>query len=740
MPVKFLPRSLRRRNLFIGIVAFLTLLLLAGVFFIGMIMSRQMKDIISEQINQQQLGISRVIAARLEDSFSLISKELMVLNLSAALQQSQEQIWVNRMKITLVNLEEYGAEEIRQINAPGNEMRILNKAGTAYISKGTFAEDNYFLWAKDPKNKDKIFFGDILNGLDERGHIIGRLFLAIPNYKYTAEKDGNLNGSPTFTGVLLLIVNVTHLVEKYTANVTSGKTGYSWVIDDTGQFLYHPDREFVGENAFAIREKREPKISFDAINRIQKEKMLTGQEGMGFYTSGWHRGLKGNIKKLIAYSPVFLSKNPVKFWSVAVAAPVSEVEGVIHSLYLRQIYFLLIMVVALVSGGMGIILSELRYGKSMKQEVQKAVSELKALEERNKYLIESAEDIILTLAEDGTIESINPYGAAQFQKTSQELIGQNLLDFFDRKSADLQGNLLKRVSTTQKSKSLEYQALIGNKEYWLHANFKPLLDSEDRITSVLGIIRNVTESKVVEQQLAHTEKLASLGSLAAGVAHEINNPLGIILGFTDLLMEKAKSGSQESEILQTIERQGLQCKKIVENLLSFARIPEKSVDVSKVNDDLEKVLAVVQNTLLMRKINLIKNLNAGLPEVMADSRQLQQVFLNIINNAIDAMGKKGGTLTIASQRTEDPSFLEILFQDSGEGIDEKYLGKIFDPFFTTKGVGKGTGLGLSVSYAIISKFGGTISVAESRTAEKYPENSGTTFKITLPVKKEPNGK
>jgi two-component system, NtrC family, sensor kinase len=737
MPMKFVHRSLRRRNFFIGIVALLTVLLLTGVFFIGTMMSRQMKDIISEQINQQQLGLSRLIAARLEDSFNLISKELMVLNLSPSLQQGREQSWSNRMKITLVNLEEYGAEEIRQINARGSEMRLLNRAGTAYVSKGRFAEDDYFLWARDPKNKDKIYFGNILNGLDDKGHIIGRLYLAIPHYPSLTEKDRATQTAPAFDGVLLLGVNVTHLVEKYTAHITSGKTGYSWVIDDQGQFLYHPDKEFVGENAFAIREKREPKISFDAINRIQKEKMLTGQEGTGFYFSGWHRGIKGKMKKLIAYSPVFLSRqNPVKFWSVAVAAPVSEVEGVIHSLYLRQIYFLLIMVVALIAGGMGIILSELRYGKSMKKEVDKAVAELKTLEERNKYLIESAEDIIVTLTEDGRIESINAYGADQFQKTSQDLLGQNLLDFFDPKSADLQRNLFKRVSATKKSKSLEYQALIGNKEYWLHANFKPLLDINGNIVSVLGIIRNVTESKVVEQQLAHTEKLASLGSLAAGVAHEINNPLGIILGFTDLLMEKVQPGSQELEILQTMERQGLQCKKIVENLLSFARIPEKSVDFSRVNEDLDKVLAVVQNTLLMRKINLAKNLGEDLPEVMADSRQLQQVFLNIINNAIDAMGKRGGSLTITSRRAEEPAFLEILFRDSGEGIDEKYLGKIFDPFFTTKGVGKGTGLGLSVSYAIISKFGGTISVAESRTAQKNPENHGTTFKITLPVRKE----
>jgi two-component system NtrC family sensor kinase len=148
---------------------------------------------------------------------------------------------------------------------------------------------------------------------------------------------------------------------------------------------------------------------------------------------------------------------------------------------------------------------------------------------------------------------------------------------------------------------------------------------------------------------------------------------------------------------------------------------------------------VVQNILRMRKITLEKQLQTDLPEVRADSRQLQQVFLNIINNAIDALGKEGGRLTIQTHPAKEPGFLEILFRDTGTGIKEEYLDKIFDPFFTTKEVGKGTGLGLSVSYAIINKFNGTISVLETKTAQKFPGNSGTIFRITLPVKKEQNG-
>ncbi len=728
-------RPLSRRLATIGGAGILTLLLLAGATIMGLTMSRQMTDIVSDQFNQQQLGLSRLIASRIEDNFNLISKELVVLNLSPSLRTGDLRLWQRRVEITLSNLEESGAEEIRQINSLGNEVRSLNKLGNAQVTDVHFSQDPAYIWAREKKNKGKIFFGEIKTGLNERGNRIGRLNLAVAHYESSPEQ----NKGEEFSGVVLLAVNVTRLVEKYTANIQSGKSGYSWVIDDQGQFLFHPEKGFVGENAFAIREKKEPKISFDAINRIQKEKMLTGQEGTGFYYSGWHRGITGKIKKLIAYSPVFLSrKEPKKFWSVAVAAPISEVEGVIHSLYVRQMIFQLLVVIALIAGGLSVIFSELRYGRTLRKEVQRAVSDLKESEERYKNLIESAEDIIVTIDEGGILYSINPYGAAQFGKVPEDLVGKNLLDLFDSESGALQKNLLKRVFVTKKSKSLEYQAVIGDQEYWLHANFKPLLDTGENILSVLGIIRNVTESKMVEHQLANTEKLASLGSLAAGVAHEINNPLGIILGFTDLLQEKAKPGTQELEILQTIERQGLQCKKIVENLLSFARIPEKSVNFSKVNDDLENVLAVVQNTLLMRKIVLEKKFQPDLAEVRADSRQLQQVFLNIINNATDAMGKEGGRLMIRTQPAKESGFLEILFQDTGTGINEEFLDKVFDPFFTTKGVGKGTGLGLSVSYAIINKFGGTISILESKSAQKFPGHSGTTFKITLPVNTEQN--
>ena len=145
--------------------------------------------------------------------------------------------------------------------------------------------------------------------------------------------------------------------------------------------------------------------------------------------------------------------------------------------------------------------------------------------------------------------------------------------------------------------------VLGNKEYTLNFNLTPVRDEEDRVQSVLIIAHDVTAAKRMEEQLYHTEKLASLGQLAAGVAHEINNPIAIILGYADMLLEKTEENSKENKILKTIERQGNNCKRIVENLMSFARMPEGVQYDTDVNRNIELVLEVVQNTLLTKKID-----------------------------------------------------------------------------------------------------------------------------------------
>ena len=174
---------------------------------------------------------------------------------------------------------------------------------------------------------------------------------------------------------------------------------------------------------------------------------------------------------------------------------------------------------------------------------------------------------------------------------------------------------------------------------WLSANFMPIKDDAGKIGAVLCIARDITENKTLERSLINAEKLASLGTLAAGVAHEINNPLGVMLGFCDLLLRKKESGSQEHDDLKIIERQGLHCKQIVENLLSFARINHATTMDSDINLCIKEILTVVRHSLEMKDINLRVNLGEALPRVSADEGQLRQVFLNLINNATSAMPK-----------------------------------------------------------------------------------------------------
>ncbi|MBM4274954.1 MAG: HAMP domain-containing histidine kinase, partial [Deltaproteobacteria bacterium] len=197
------------------------------------------------------------------------------------------------------------------------------------------------------------------------------------------------------------------------------------------------------------------------------------------------------------------------------------------------------------------------------------------------------------------------------------------------------------------------------------------------------------------------------------------------------LLEKTENLPEVHETLKIIEEEGQKCKKIVENLLTFARTPETTETSADLNATLGKTLEVIQNTLLTKKIRLESQLTPSIPRAKGDPRELQQVFINLINNAIDAM-KGGGTLKVTTFLTPDGRRLAVEFSDTGRGIPWTAQTKIFDPFFTTKKTGEGTGLGLSMSYGIISKFGGNI-LFSSYPQEEYPDKHGTTFTVYLPV-------
>jgi len=227
-----------------------------------------------------------------------------------------------------------------------------------------------------------------------------------------------------------------------------------------------------------------------------------------------------------------------------------------------------------------------------------------------------------------------------------------------------------------------------------------------------------------------SEKLATIGQLASGVAHEINNPLGGILSYSHLVLEDMDADDPGRENVEKIAVQATRCKEIVKGLLDYSRQTEPKMSVANVNKILSVALSLVEKQALFHNIEVIKYLSPDPIQVMADTSQIQQVFINIIINAAESMEGQG-KFVLQTKKSEDGNSAKIEFTDTGHGIPEENIEKLFDPFFTTKEVGHGTGLGLAVSYGIIERHKGSIEV-------KSDVGKGTSFIVSLPLHKEQN--
>ena len=259
---------------------------------------------------------------------------------------------------------------------------------------------------------------------------------------------------------------------------------------------------------------------------------------------------------------------------------------------------------------------------------------------------------------------------------------------------------------------------------YLVAMAAPLAGSPEGSEAVV-ILRDVTEERLMQERLLQSEKMVSVGQLVSGVAHELNNPLTGIMGFAQLLLARDLDEKTEGDV-ETIYREAERAAKIVQNLLSFARRKRTEKEPANLNSLLERVLELRTYDLQVKSIDLELQLDPKLPETMVDANQIQQVFLNLIINAEQAIlaEKERGTLKVRTQR--EKGNIRVTFQDDGPGMEEGTLRRVFDPFFTTKEVGEGTGLGLTICYGIIDEHDGRI------WAESQP-GRGTTFIIELPI-------
>jgi len=322
-----------------------------------------------------------------------------------------------------------------------------------------------------------------------------------------------------------------------------------------------------------------------------------------------------------------------------------------------------------------------------------------------------------------------------------EIVGRQCAQVLDRIGI---GPIECLCSGTVATKRPSFLELKGGGGAIFHFWAYPLTDDEGQLYAIVHYLKDVTAQKRLEQQLIRTDKLASLGTLVAGIAHEINNPLGIIAGYSEALLERAKDRTllrlaefeDFPEYLETIHNEMFRCKRILGTLLEFARPHGGTFRELDINELIKEVLLLVNHKAAKLNHNIEFSLSRELPKIYADPGSLRQLLMNIIINSM-YFTPAGGSIVIRTGMdaasphhtfSEDTEMVTVSISDTGPGIPGDIIAKVFDPFFTTKPVGEGTGLGLAICHKIVEEHNGSIDV-ESEAGK------GTTLIIRLPAKR-----
>jgi len=376
-------------------------------------------------------------------------------------------------------------------------------------------------------------------------------------------------------------------------------------------------------------------------------------------------------------------------------------------------------------------------------EKKAAEEALQESEAHYRLLAENVTDVICTLDMNLQLTYISPSITHQTGYTVEELTARSLGEvFLPPDSVELIRKTLTEETAAEnmgqkdpgRSRTIEMELNCKDgSTIWTEAEATFLRDPDGQAIGILAVLRDISERKQaeedrkrLEQQLQLAGRLAAVGELAAGVAHELNNPLAAVQAFAQLLSDKDDLEETVKSDVETIYREAQRATRITANLLRFARRNRPEKQLVSLNEAVEKSMELHAYRMNVNNIEVVTELEPDLPMTMADSDQMHQVFVNIITNAEQAMTEAHGRGRLSVKTQKADKMIQITFTDSGPGISEGNLKSIFDPFFTSKDVGKGTGLGLSICYGIVQEHGGYI-YAESKPGE------GTTFTVEIPI-------
>lgn len=348
---------------------------------------------------------------------------------------------------------------------------------------------------------------------------------------------------------------------------------------------------------------------------------------------------------------------------------------------------------------------------------KKAADALSMSENKYRVLLENLPQRIFYKDRNLVYVSCSENYAKDLDIRPDEIVGKTDYDFYPKELAEKYRADDKKVIESGQTVDVEEKYIKDEKELFIHTIKTPLKDENGAIIGILGVFLDVSEKVSLQMEAVHVRHLVSLGELAAGVAHEINNPIMGVINCAQILFDKSSAGSRERDVSNRIIKEGKRIANIVSRLLSYARRSETKESV-KIQELISEALILTEAQLNKEGILISVNVPQQLPSIFVHPQQIQQVFLNLISNARYALNQKypgehaGKTLDIYTQQIaiNNYPYIRIVFYDKGTGIPASVLGKVMDPFFTNKPKGKGTGLGLSISHGIISGHGGKLSV------------------------------
>jgi PAS domain S-box-containing protein len=406
---------------------------------------------------------------------------------------------------------------------------------------------------------------------------------------------------------------------------------------------------------------------------------------------------------------IFRTGQPVEGGKVAYRAP---------GIHTRIYYYRLIpLKVGEKVENVMLLMDDITEREQLSEEVRRAERHLASV-------VECANDLVVSIDPQGRIVTWNPAAERASGLNAEEAKGRSLISLCAVEHQPVMADMLQGLVRGEKVRNTEVSFLtVSGRELPIAWSCSPMLDDDGKVMGIVAVGRDLTERRQLEAQLIQSDKMASLGAMAGGIAHEVRNPLGIISASAQLLLERPDDVELRNECARKIHASTQRASLIIESLLKFARPRGERMREIDLHAVLEDTFNLLSHQMALQKVALVRVFQPNLPSLYGNLELLQQVFTNLILNACNAM-PNGGTLTVVTRSTE-AGLIEIWFKDTGCGISPEYLSRVFDPFFTTMPVGKGVGLGLSISYSIIQQHHGTIQVTSQ-------VGQGATFTVRLP--------